>query len=157
MTRNDFKSILRPLLKETIKEVLLEQNGILSHIIKEVLAGSTHVIIEALSKQQTQQPRVAKKQAEPSFSLEDEEDRVEQKKRMLQEQREKLLKAVNKDAYGGIDVFAGLTPIPSQRESGDASLSKEVPALRDIDPGDPGIDISGLVKLSGKKWSTLKK
>ena len=30
-------------------------------------------------------------------------------------------------------------------------------ALRDMDPGDPGVDISGIMKIAGGTWNQLKK
>jgi len=29
-------------------------------------------------------------------------------------------------------------------------------ALRDMDPGDPGVDISGIMKVAGSAWDQLK-
>ena len=39
MNKSELKKILKPLIKECIKEVLLEEDGALSHVIKEVAVG----------------------------------------------------------------------------------------------------------------------
>ena len=39
MKKNEFKKILRPLIKEAVREVILEENGVLSNIIAEVARG----------------------------------------------------------------------------------------------------------------------
>ena len=39
MNKNELKKILKPLIKECIKEVIFEEDGALSHIIKEVAGG----------------------------------------------------------------------------------------------------------------------
>ena len=39
MNKNELKKILKPLIKECIKEVLFEEDGALSHVIKEVAVG----------------------------------------------------------------------------------------------------------------------
>ena len=68
---------------------------------------------------------------------------------MLDEKR-KLLEEVSKKAYGGINIFEGTTPITSagnpektitERKAGDP--------LSDTDPNDPGVDIGGLLRMTG--------
>ena len=41
------------------------------------------------------------------------------------------------------------------RSSGGSKNSKHG-ALRDMDPEDPGIDISGIMKVAGGSWNQLK-
>ena len=45
MKANEFKKILKPLIKQTVKEVLLEE-GVLSGIVAEVAKGLSGVIVE---------------------------------------------------------------------------------------------------------------
>ncbi len=56
----------------------------------------------------------------------------------------KLLEAVSADAYGGVDLFEGVTPAPAP-----AAPTTGDP-LGDADPRDPGIDISGIMAVGGK-------
>ena len=39
MNKSELKKVLKPLIKQCIKEVLLEEKGTLSHIIAEVAGG----------------------------------------------------------------------------------------------------------------------
>ena len=67
------------------------------------------------------------------------------------ESKKKLLDAIGKDAYGGIDIFEGTTPAPAQKSPEHAAANP----LGDVETGDPGVDISGIVSLGGKNWKAL--
>ena len=129
MNKTELKKILKPLIKQCIKEVIFE-DGTLSNIVSEVTWGlSTQVMTEA-------QPIKQK-----SMKLESENDaalRLERKKRMLD--------SIGKDAYNGVDLFEGTTPAPPQREQGQGALSG-------VDPRDPGIDITKFA--SSGMWKKL--
>jgi len=77
----------------------------------------------------------------------------ERKKTRLNESKKKLLDAIGRDSYGGIDIFEGTTPAASE-PSGPAAMASP---LSDQDPSDPGVDISGIVALGGSAWSQLIK
>ena len=129
MNKTELKKILKPLIKQCIKEVIFE-DGTLSNIVSEVTRGlSTQVMTET-------QPIKQK-----SMKLESENDaalRLERKKRMLD--------SIGKDAYNGVDLFEGTTPAPPQREQGQGALSG-------VDPRDPGIDITKFA--SSGMWKKL--
>ena len=130
MTKTDLKKVLRPLIKECIKETLFEE-GVLSNIISEVVRGLG----------QTKQPIVEKKQDKDmmrKMQLEEKENRSKK----LNETRKKMLDAINKDAYGGVDIFEGTTPLSKGGDPA-AGTSPQSP-LAGIDAGDPGVDISSL-------------
>ena len=144
MKKAELKKLLKPMIKECIKEVIFE-DGILSNIVAEVaqgLGGTT--LVEA------QQP------ARPSF--EDSIDRkalMEQQREAASKQREQLLSSINADAYGGVNVFEGTMPL-----SKGGSISNEPQGqgpLSDVDPQDPGVDISGIMGLAGNNWSAHMK
>jgi len=140
MNKNELKKVLKPLIKECIKEVLFEETGALSHIISEVangLSGNGRNVVAESHK--TKASTYVKEQKRPN---------------QLKEQRKRLLDAIGKDAYGGVNVFEGTTPAPPPVESGAQG------ALSGIDPTDPGVDISDLFsnkssaifsKMMGKK------
>ena len=133
MNKTELKKILKPLIKQCIKEVIFE-DGTLSNIISEVARGlgSTPVITEAQSPKNN------------TMNLESENEakiRLERKKRMLD--------AIGRDAYNGVDLFEGTTPAPPQQEQGKGALSG-------IDPRDPGVDISGILGSSAA-WKQLIK
>lgn len=144
MKKAELKKLLKPMIKECIKEVIFEE-GILSNIVAEVAQGlGGNTLVEA------RQP------AKPSF--EDTIDRkalMEQQREAASKQREQLLSAIGSEAYGGINVFEGTTPLakggsPSSEPQGQGPLS-------DVDPHDPGVDISGIVGLAGNNWSAHMK
>ena len=66
---------------------------------------------------------------------------------LLKEQKKKLLDAIGKDAYGGVNVFEGTTPAPSPSNNNHGPLSG-------TDPRDPGVDIS---KIFNNKSSAIYK
>ena len=68
----------------------------------------------------------------------------------LNETRKQLLEAVSAGAYNGIDLFEGVTPAPAP-----SSPTAPGDPLSDADPTDPGIDISGIMSVGGKKWKAL--
>lgn len=140
MSKTDIKRMIKPLLKECVKEVLLEE-GVLSNIVAEVAKGLSGNLI-----QEQRQP-VAKT---PQVSLE----QSSRQKEMLLERRKKLMDAIGKDAYAGIDIFEGTEPLTSHEAGETKPLGKGSP-LAGQAPGDPGVDISGIVALGGKNWKAL--
>ena len=56
MNKNELKKVLKPLIKECIKEVMFE-DGTLSSIIAEVVKGTQHVSTQPIVEQQYSQPQ----------------------------------------------------------------------------------------------------
>ena len=133
MKKQELKKILKPLIKECIKEVIFE-DGTLSSIISEVVKGVGEPIVE--TKQ-----RFPKKQ-QPQYETD------EQAKARLKKQRKKMMEAVGKDAYNGVNLFEGTTPAPAPQETGRGALS-------DVDPSDPGVDISSFMGKSSLIWQKM--
>jgi len=139
MKKSDLKRLLKPLVKECIKECLYEE-GLLSSVISEVVKGlNTNVIREDVAP-----PKVVRK---PPMRMET----TRRPKEVLREHRKKLMDAIGKEAYGGVDIFEGIKPTSPQRSPESAASSP----LGDIEPDDPGIDISGIMALGGNKWKAL--
>ena len=120
MNKNELKKVLKPLIKECIKEVLFEEDGALSHIIKEVAVGL--VGKQQINETKVTPPRPRKKNNQ-----------------QLKQRKKQLLDAIGRDAYGGVNVFEGTTPAPAVTNEGQAKGP-----LSDVAPNDPGVDISGL-------------
>jgi len=137
MKKSELKALLKPLIKECIKESILEE-GILSNVIAEVRQGlsSPAPVMESRVERSTKKKQTPQAPA-PSVS-----DRVA-------EHRKRLMEAIGADAYGGVDLFEGTTPAPGQ-----GSPQKGNP-LSGTDPGDAGVDISGIMALGGKNWKNL--
>ncbi len=133
MKRDQLKKALKPVIVECVKEALYEE-GVLSSIISEVVRGLGAGVI-------TESAPVAQPKPQPEPVR---ESRVDHR-----ETRRKLLEAVSADAYGGVDLFEGVTPAPAP-----AAPTTGDP-LGDADPRDPGIDISGIMAVGGKKWKAL--
>ena len=133
MKKSELKSMLKPLVKECIRECLYEE-GILSSVVSEVVKGMGTTII----KEEVKPPAFNKPVRQQANSNE-----------ALKEHKQKLLDAIGKDAYGGIDLFEGTTPARNDRSP---ELSSP---LGDTDPSDPGVDISGIVALGSKKWKAF--
>ena len=140
MKRDEFKKILKPLIKECIKEVIFEE-GVLSTVISEVMKG-------------TSQPQGLQASPEQTTIREQEtKQNINESKNNLSETRKRMLDAVGKNAYGGIDLFENTTPLSATAAGTKTSTGHG--ALADVDPNDSGVDISN---LPGKNaWKHLIK
>ena len=119
--------MLKPLIKECIKEVIFE-DGTLSTIISEVMQGVGQPIVETKQKPQYKTDKQAKVK--------------------LNEQRKKMMDAIGGDAYNGVNLFEGTTPAPPQKQQGQGPLDSE-------DPRDPGVDISSIMDKSSAIWTKM--
>ena len=140
MKRSELKNIIKPLVKECITESLLEE-GLLSNVISEVMKGMSPVIMESA--------RVA----DPTAGVQKAAMREAQEAKLKQakQNRKKLLDAIGSDSYGGVDLFEGTTPAPAQK----SPESQAASPLGGVAPGDPGVDISGILGLGSHKWKSL--
>lgn len=128
MKKSELKKLIKPLVKECINEVLLEE-GLLSNVVSEVAKGlqPQNMVVESRAPQA---PAPKPKQDNAA-------------------QRKKLLDAIGKDAYNGVDLFEGTTPAPAQREQRAGSVDLG-------DPADSGVDISSLMDGATKMWDLMK-
>lgn len=145
MNKDDLRKVLKPLIKECIKEVIFEE-GTLSTIISEVVTGlDKPMVVEAKKPRQ-------------QFET-DEQVKARQEKRRLMEtqKRKKLLDSIGGDAYNGVNLFEGTEPLHSAGSPSSAPTAQG--PLSGVSAQDPGVDISGLFgqkssaiwdKLSGK-------
>jgi hypothetical protein len=143
MKKNQLKQLIKPIVKECIQEVLIEE-GLLTEVVSQVTAG--------LAKQ----PIVENKPKKRNDSLFNEDLQMQRKSReankKLQEHRKKLLDSIGGDAYNGVDLFEGTEPM---RESAAPGATNRPSVLGD-DPTDAGVDISSIVGNAGKIWQALK-
>ncbi len=130
MNKTELKKILKPLIKQCIKEVIFE-DGTLSNIVSEVARGlgTTPVITEARTPDNKKMKLESESEAK---------SRLERKRRMLD--------SIGRDAYNGVDLFEGTSPAPDPGQSGRG-------ALAGIDPKDPGVDITKFA--SSGVWKKL--
>jgi len=138
MNKNELKKVLKPLIKECIKEVVFEE-GTLSTIISEVVRGTSAQNLVAETKRQPDVLQIEKQVSE-----------IKNKK--LLEQRRKMLDAIGRDAYNGVDLFEGTVPASTSR--GGTSMPQGSKPLDGIAPSDPGVDISAF-GTSTNIWKKL--
>ena len=129
MKKSELKALMKPLVKECIHEVLLEE-GLLSNVVSEVAKG-LHA-----------SPIVESKQAPSAVN------QVKESRMKLAEHRKKMIEAVGKDAYNGVDLFEGTNPMSNSEPSAGA------PDLGA--PQDAGVDISAFVGNASKIWQNMK-
>ena len=133
MKKSDLKQLIKPLVKECIHEVLIEE-GLLSNVVAEVAQGlQGNLMTEARPRALEQ--RQIKRTADDSRSK-------------LKEHRRKLMGAINKDAYGGVDLFEGTEPMQqSEPAAGHPDLG---------DPNDAGVDLSAILGNASEIWQSMK-
>tara|TARA_R110002020_G_scaffold455065_1_gene671080 strand:+ start:60 stop:491 length:432 start_codon:yes stop_codon:yes gene_type:complete len=143
MNKSQLKKLLKPLVKECIQEVLIE-DGLLTEVVSQVTAGLT------------KQPIVENTPKKKNDKLFNEDLQMKRKSKeankKLLEHRKKLLDSIGNGAYNGVDLFEGTEPM---RESGTPGSSHRPSVLGD-DPRDAGVDISSLVGDASKIWQALK-
>ena len=140
MKRSELKNIIKPLVKECITESLLEE-GLLSNVISEIMKGMSPVIMESAP---VADPTAGMQKA---AMMEAHQGRLKEAK----QSRKKLLDAIGKDSYGGVDLFEGTSPAPTQR----SPESQAASPLGGVASDDPGVDISGILGVGGHKWKAL--
>ena len=137
MNKTQLKALIKPVVKECIQEVLIEE-GLLTEVVSQVAAGMN------------QQPIVENKQKKKDNNLFNEDLQMKRKtqevNQKLQEHRKKLLDSIGKDAYNGVDLFEGTEPV---KQAGTPGASHRPNVLGD-DPSDAGVDISSLMGNASK-------
>jgi uncharacterized protein YbcI len=136
MNKADLKKIIKPVVKECIHEVLLEE-GLLSNVVAEVAKGMQgNLMVEA--------PR-------PAPVERTHRDTSNNTRKKINEHRAKLMSSIDKDAYNGVNLFEGTEPLTSREAS--------TPKAGTIDLGNPedsGVDISSLMGPSTQIWKAMK-
>ena len=143
MKRSELKKIIKPIVKECVQETILN-DGLLSNIVSEVAQGmGNQFLVEN------------KEQIVPTMSNENSvrmEAMSAEKKAQILETKQKLLDAIGKDAYGGVNIFEDTKPLKESK----SSMCPADPLRSDgREPDDPGVDISGIVALGGKNWKAF--
>ena len=143
MNKSQLKKLIKPVVKECIQEVLIEE-GLLTEVVSQVTAGLT------------KQPIVENKPKKRNDKLFNEDLQMKRKSReankKLQEHRRKLLDSIGTDAYNGVDLFEGTEPLRNTGTPGESHTSS---VLGD-NPNDAGVDISSIMGNAGKIWQAIK-
>ena len=143
MNKAQLKKLIKPVVKECIQEVLIEE-GLLTEVVSQVAAGMAS------------QPIVENTQKKKDDNLFNEDLQMRRKSHevnsKLREHRKKLLDSIGRDAYNGVDLFEGTEPIRSSPSPGSAHR----PSVLGDDPNDAGVDISSLMGQASKVWQAIK-
>lgn len=135
MDPKQLKTALKPIVKELIYECLITE-GILSSVVSEVTKGVAGKAI--VENTQTQ----LKPKAIPQRRIENDTEAAERRKKL----EETLVGRL------GVNVFEGTTPLSKGgaiTEHASARAPEGSDPLAGTDPGDPGVDISSLLKMTG--------
>ena len=143
MNKAQLKKLIKPVVKECIQEVLIEE-GLLTEVVAQVASGMSR------------QPIVENKPKKRNDKLFNEDLQMQRKSReankKLQEHRKKLLDSIGGDAYNGVDLFEGTEPLRNTGTPGEAHK----PNVLGDDPNDAGVDISSIMGNAGKIWQAIK-
>ena len=138
MKKNDLKRMLKPLIKECVQEMILEE-GLLKNIVSEVASGMQGNLVTEAKQTRTREPMIEA----------DMQERSDKARRKLNEHRKRLMDSIGKDAYGGVNVFEGLEPMKAQTETQAGSVDLG-------DPNDSGVNLDSLLGNATKIWKAMK-
>ena len=128
-SQKQIRTILKPLIKECIKEVLFEEEGVLSNVISEVVKGVQTPILES------------KKSTPTMENLQD----IEENRKKAEEERQRRIKRLNESA--GVSVFENMHT--------EVVDSPQGSPLSGVAPDDAGVDIDAITKIANGKWKHL--
>ena len=143
MKKNELKKVLKPLIKECIKEVIFEE-GALSGLISEVMKSAA-----APRPEETNIPTMVQENLDTKPRVE-----LEQKaKGKLKETKQKMLDAIGRDSFNGVNLFEGTEPLRSAGSPSGAPSPSD--PLSTYAPDDEGVNINGILQIANGKWNKL--
>jgi len=135
MKKTDLKQLIKPLVKECIHEVLIE-DGLLSNVVSEVAKG-------------LQRPVIVEQQIDSNPVRQNRRTKATETNKKIDDHRKKMMDSIGKGAYNGVNLFEGTTPTTSQQETAAGSVDLGSPT-------DSGVDISSLVGDASQIWKAMK-
>ena len=138
MKKSELKRILKPLINECVREIILDE-GVLSGIISEVARGVSAAPSATTPPAPVKIDPVRERMKNNAFNS--------QQTATLQEHKKKLMSAIGGGTYNGVNLFEGTTPAPAQ-----SSPTQQSSPLAGRAPSDPGVDISSLFGSVGGNW-----
>jgi len=140
MKKSELKEILKPLIKECIRESIFEE-GVLSMIIAEVMSGTNQGSV--ITEEKTTEKKVLVEQ-------EERQARQNDYKKKIRETKKQMLDAIGNESYNGVNLFEGTDPLTI---GGSVGSSPSPPSpLSNYAPTDAGVDISSIFS---SKWKDL--
>ena len=141
MKKSDLKRMLKPLIKECVQEMIMEE-GLLTNIVSEVAAGMQgNLVTEAKQIQSKREHIVDENQNVKRQSNES--------RKKIQEHRRRLMDSIGKDAYRGVDLFEGTEPMRPQTSNNAGSVDLG-------DPNDSGVNIDSILGNASHIWKAIK-
>ena len=128
MKKDELKKLIKPIIKECISEMLLEE-GLLKNVVSQVTEGMS-VSAPVVTEQ---------KKAEPSYEE-------------VKKKTNKVIEAMKNKKIGGTNIFEGTTPAPAQASAANRAANP----MSHMDPRDPGVDISSIFNPNWKKLAQGK-
>jgi len=128
MKKDELKKLIKPIIKECISEMLLEE-GLLKNVVSQVTEGM-NVSAPVVTEQKT---------VEPSYEE-------------VKKKTNKVIEAMKNKTIGGTSIFEGTTPAPAQTSAAGRASNP----MSHIDPRDPGVDISTIFNPNWKKLAQGK-
>jgi hypothetical protein len=146
--KNELKEMLKPIIKECVREALYEE-GLLANVVTEVVKGMrATTLVESTQRTPARRATAPAAPATPAPNMEEHNRATRQK---VNEHRRKLMKAIGGDSYNGIDLFEGTQPMKAH-EATDAP-----PGGVDLgDLSDSGVDISSIMGGASRMWAAMK-
>ena len=141
MKKTDLKQLIKPLVKECIHEVLIEE-GHLSNVVSEVAKG-----MQANLMVESSPPQAIPQHDDSEFR----KAKTREAKQKLSQHRKKMMEAIGNDAYNGVNLFEGTEPMTGYEA---AAPQQGAPDLGH--PADSGVDISSLVGGASAVWKAMK-
>ena len=141
MKKSDLKQLIKPLVKECIHEVLLEE-GLLSNVVAEVAKG-----LQGATLIEAQQPTL------PFPKKADIGRKTNESREKLQRHRQDLMKTIGNEAYNGVNLFENTT---AMRSAGSENDSGEPASVLGENTADPGVDISSIIGGAAQVWQAMK-
>ena len=140
MKRSELKQVLKPLVKQCIREVIIEE-GLLSNVVTEVVKGLSNASLLV------EQKAVQTQEEEPLLEIKRLEAQ-EEEQRKIKQQKIKILNA----AGFGDEIFEGTRAL---NNSGNENGAPAVGSMAGVAHDDPGIDISNIMTIGGNRWKDL--
>ena len=179
MNKENLKQLLKPIvaeciqeeiemIREQIKSVLYEENGVLTKVVSEVAVGMSP-LVHPDARQIDRTPKIdlvrgmtgmqgpgryfEGKEPEPAPEILQEE--IAQQAASTKQR--KILDSIGADAYNGVNIFEGTQALSSGGQvnaAGEDAGGGGHGPLAGRDPNDAGIDISGLMG-NAKNWKRM--
>ena len=141
MKKSDLKRMLKPLIKECVQEMIMEE-GLLTNIVSEVASGMQGNLVTETKQIQSKREHIV-----------DENQNVKRKsnesRKKIQEHRRRLMDSIGKDAYRGVDLFEGTEPMRPQTSNNAGSVDLG-------DPNDSGVNIDSILGNASDIWKAIK-